>query len=346
MADRPATRTLQIHVTRRCNLTCRHCYSSSGPDVREALEARALTAALDDAAALGFTFATLSGGEPFLYPAAPEIVAHAKGLGMRTAIVTNGMYLDPRRLAPLQGALDLLAVSLDGAPARHDWMRANPRAFETMAAKLPALRDSGVPFGFLFTLSRDNVGEIAWAAEFAVEQGAALLQIHPLDTTGRAEGDAEMAAAKPDDDAALRAAEAATAAQARWEGRLKVVLDYQLSMPGSPEIAPEIARGRCGREAGFADVTSPLVIESDGAILPMGHGFARRFAVGRLGQGRLAQMAADWMRDGRAEAFRDLVARTRVETRAETEAAATPRLRNLAHAYRRASLAAPDASAA
>ncbi len=342
MADRPATRTLQIHVTRRCNLTCRHCYSSSGPDAREALEAAALKAALDDAAALGFTFATLSGGEPFMYPAAPEIVAHAKRLGMRTAIVTNGMYLDPKRLARLRDNLDLLAVSLDGAPARHDWMRANPRAFATMAAKLPALRDSGVPFGFLFTLSRDNVGEIAWAAEFAVEQGAALLQIHPLDTTGRAEGDAEMAAAKPDDDAALRAAEAATAAQARWEGRLKVVLDYQLSMPG----APEIARGRCGQAARFADVTSPLVIESDGTILPMGHGFARRFAVGRLGRGRLSQSAADWMRDGRGEAFRDLLARTRAETRAETEAAATPRLRNLAHAYRRASLAGPDASAA
>lgn len=331
MTNRPAARprTLQIHVTRRCNLACRHCYSASGPDAREALDPDALVEALDDAAALGFTFATLSGGEPFLYPEAPRIVAHARRLGLRTGMVTNGMYLDRKRLEPLTGALDLIAISLDGAPARHDWMRANPRAFATMAAKLPALRDSGIPFGFLFTLSRDNAHEIAWAAEFAAREGAALLQIHPLDATGRAAEDPEMAAARPDDDAALRAAEAATAAMDRWEGTMRVVLDYQLSLPGEPDRLP----GRCGEAAGFADVASPLVIETDGAFVPMGHGFSRRYAIGRLGEGRLRDMAAAWMGDGRMSAFAALVASTRTQTAATDR----PLLRNLAHAYRHAS---------
>ena len=30
-------RFLQVHPTRRCNLRCLHCYSSSGPDQREEL---------------------------------------------------------------------------------------------------------------------------------------------------------------------------------------------------------------------------------------------------------------------------------------------------------------------
>ena len=47
------------------------------------------------------------------------------------------------------------------------------------------VRKSGLTVGF-FTLTQYNVNEIDWAVRFAVEQGARLFQIHPLEEVGRA----------------------------------------------------------------------------------------------------------------------------------------------------------------
>ena len=48
------TRVVQIHATRRCNLQCRHCYSSSSPRASEALTPGVLRTALDELVAHGY----------------------------------------------------------------------------------------------------------------------------------------------------------------------------------------------------------------------------------------------------------------------------------------------------
>lgn len=324
------SRALQIHVTRKCNLKCLHCYSSSGPEETETLPVAALKDVVRDAKALGYTLVTLSGGEPFLYPDMHELLSFAKDVGLRTAAVTNGMFLDARRLEKLKPVLDLIAVSLDGAPERHNRMRANPAAFEVMARKLPALRDSGIPFGFLFTLSRDNAHELDWAADFAADAGAALLQVHPLDNeVGRAAEDGHFDGLDPDVAAAISAGHRALDAQKRLEGRLRIIVDFQPRLPD--DMKPEMVD--CGMEKTFADMVYPLCIETDGAIVPMGHGFSRDYLMGQLGEVRLAEMAENWMSDGRAAQYEALVSRVRSEADAPT----APPLQNLAQTLRRAS---------
>src|SRR5260370_16794087 len=82
MACTGGSRILQIHPTRRCNLRCLHCYSSSGPEERGELPAALLADALTDAAAEGFTVASFSGGDPLLYRPLPGLPAppHASAL--------------------------------------------------------------------------------------------------------------------------------------------------------------------------------------------------------------------------------------------------------------------------
>jgi MoaA/NifB/PqqE/SkfB family radical SAM enzyme len=75
-------------------------------------------------------------------------------------------------------------------------MCADPRAFSTMAARLEGVRRSGIPFGFIFTLTQFNLHELEWVAGFALQQGARLLQIHPLEEAGRAAE--RLAGARPD----------------------------------------------------------------------------------------------------------------------------------------------------
>ena len=62
------------NMTRRCNLKCLHCYSSSQniryPDELTTAEARGM---IDDLAAFGAPVLLFSGGEPLMRPDLPEL---------------------------------------------------------------------------------------------------------------------------------------------------------------------------------------------------------------------------------------------------------------------------------
>ena len=73
---------LHVHPSRRCNIACAHCYSSSGPNVREEFHLELLSNCLDDAVGLGYRQLAVSGGEPLLYRQLPELLDCARGLGM------------------------------------------------------------------------------------------------------------------------------------------------------------------------------------------------------------------------------------------------------------------------
>lgn len=290
---------VQIHPTRRCNLRCLHCYSSSGPEQRDQLDASVFERAITDASSESYRVASFSGGEPVLYKELPRLLRHAKSCGMHTTVTSNGMLLDERRLAALAGVTDVLALSLDGVPESHNKMRASHRAFETMAERLPAVRDSRIPFGFIFTLTQYNVNEMEWAAEFAFQHGAGLFQVHPLEEVGRAAE--ELMGARPDEVEAAYAYLEVERTRQQYAGRMVVQFDLVHAKVLRDHPERFFDRGEAtGRALG--ELISPLVIEADGRVVPFGYGFAHRFALGSLQEATLLELAAKW----RANGYRDL----------------------------------------
>ena len=300
-------RILQVHPSLRCNLRCLHCYSSSGPEEAGGMELSTLLSAASDAAAEGFDVLSVSGGEPLLYPELGALLDGAHALGMRTTVVTNGMLLDERRLDVLSGRADVLAISLDGIPESHDRMRGSPRAFERMAGRLEGLRATGIPFGFIFTLTYSNAHELEWAARFAGEQGAALLQLHPLEEFGRA--GSMLRGMEPDD------VETAVA----WLEVLRLRAEHPELLIHADVVDFEEARGAPGllladgpregwRDAPLGSLVSPLVVEADGTVVPLQYGLARAHALGSLRDAPLRELARRWKRD-RYPAFVDVCAR-------------------------------------
>ncbi len=297
-------RVLQVHPTRLCNLRCTHCYSSSGPKEGDTIPVERLKSALDDAAAEGFNVTGFSGGEPLLYGSLREALEYARACGMATTVTSNGMLLDARRLEILQGTVNLLAISLDGVPESHNRTRASERAFEAMAARLDGVRQSGIPFGFIFTLTQFNVDELRWVAEFALEQGASLLQIHPLEDAGRAAQ--EMAGASPDPKEAAFAYLEAASLQAEVNGRMRVQLDLvdrELVRTNPAALfADEIGPGA---DQPFSEVMSPLIVETDGTVSPVRYGFPRCYVLGNLKEARLRDLMSAW-RVEKLPSFRSL----------------------------------------
>lgn len=302
-------RVLQIHPTRRCNLTCLHCYSSSGPTVREELPVALLERALCDGAAEGYDTLGISGGEPLLYRDLPQLLRLARSLELITTVTTNGMLITAATLEKLQPHLRLLAISLDGTPSSHNRMRASPRAFDVMAGNLELVRAAGIPFGFIFTLTQYNLDELEWVAAFALEQGAALLQIHPLEEVGRASS-GELRGAAPDGREAGHAYLEVLRLQAETGDRMYVQFDFVASVTARQH--PELLfadNGPVNVDRRLADLVSPLVIETDGAVVPLQHGFGRAFVLGNLHAESLPTMATRWRTQGH-EHFRELCRRT------------------------------------
>ncbi|MDJ0739969.1 MAG: radical SAM/SPASM domain-containing protein [Gammaproteobacteria bacterium] len=290
------TNVVQIHPTRRCNLRCLHCYSSSSPRETEAIEADLLKSAIDGLATEGYNWASFSGGEPLVYAPLAELLSHTKQAGIHTAVVSNGMLLTPRRLDAIRDHVDLLVISLDGKPASHNRIRNSPRAFEAMAMKLPGLRARGIPFGFLFTLTQHNLDELPWVAEFAVNVGARLLQIHPLEHVGNAVS--QLPGKVPDAIEGAHAWYLAEQLKAQLAGTMAVQVD--LVHTSALEHQPDsffLGEHDAAGQRRLGDVLSPLVIEPDGEVLPLQYGFPRTYSLGNLHAHSVGDMAARWRRD-------------------------------------------------
>lgn len=297
LAPRPY---LQVHPSRRCQLSCAHCYTSSGPGERAALPADLVARAVRDAAGLGYAELAISGGEPLLYPGLEQVLSAGRAAGLTTSFTTNGLALTRRRLERLGPLVDLVAVSVDGVPASHDALRGSARAFSTLLARLPLVRAAGVPLGIITTLTLANAHELPWLVGFAAKQDAALLQVHPLDGQGRAtEG---LLGARPD---AVELAAALVVARLLAPPGLDVHVDAVLRA----QLAAWPERFCATGVVGTGDLGSwlpSLVVEPDGTVVPLTYGMDRRFALGNLADAPLPDLAACWLRTS-APAFAEAV---------------------------------------
>ena len=296
-----AYRVVQIHPLLKCNLRCLHCYSESSPTQLPSLGVDRLCAALDVLQHEGFNGVGLSGGEPLLYADLPRLLAHVRGLGMLATVTTNAMLIDDGKAAMLHELTDLVAISVDGERESHNRLRGHPRAFEMMRDGVARLRRAGVPIGFIFTLTFENLHELRSVAEFAIAEGATLLQVHPLEEVGRAT--AALRGSAPDGLELARAFVEVARLQEEYSGRL--VIQYDVAdvdvLAAHPERGYAIEPGEaCSLAAAdgtpLADLIAPMVIEADGAVVPLQYNFARAFQIADLNAGPLEAQFDAWKR--------------------------------------------------
>ena len=182
-----------FNLTRRCNLTCAHCYLDAGirrdgtPDELTTAEVCDL---LDGIAAMSDeTMVVLTGGEPLLRPDILDLARHAAGLGLMVVVGTNGMLLSPARVAALQRAgVQAVGISLDSLdPAYHDRFRGRAGAWAKTMAGIDACRGAGLMFQIHVSVTDGNADELDAMIAFAREAGASVLNLFFLVCTGRGE---------------------------------------------------------------------------------------------------------------------------------------------------------------
>lgn len=87
---------LWMEITGKCQLTCEHCYASSGPaGMHGTMTSDDWTSAIAQAARLGVRMVQFIGGEPSLHPDLPSLVERALAENMRVEVFSNLLHVRP-----------------------------------------------------------------------------------------------------------------------------------------------------------------------------------------------------------------------------------------------------------
>ncbi|MBB4080446.1 MoaA/NifB/PqqE/SkfB family radical SAM enzyme [Lewinella aquimaris] len=299
---------VHVHPTLSCNLRCRHCYSSSSPGEKAGLRSGEVVAYLQYLREVhGFNVLSVSGGEPFLYTELNELLEGARKLGYHNQVVSNGMLLKSRRSEKTLNYIDSVAVSVDGDRELHNALRDSTTAYDRMLEGLSVLRETGMPFGLIHTLTKKSWRLIPRLVELATAQGAGLLQLHPLEAAGRATTEVNDTLFL--DQADLHRVFILATIIRDTVTDLKVQLDlvHQDYLVDHPEMV------HAGEPvpAAVRDVFREIIITETGDVLPISYGFSPDYLIDTIhsGRSRTTDPVGEFLRE-RGPALRALINRT------------------------------------
>jgi radical SAM protein with 4Fe4S-binding SPASM domain len=177
------------NVTRRCNLHCIHCYSSSQdrdyPNELTTDEGRIL---LDDLVGFGVPTVLFSGGEPLMRDDLFDLVAHARERGLRCVLSTNGTLIDREAAKRIVAAeFSYVGISFDGIGGAHDKVRGKSGAYDASLQALRLLRDLGMRVGLRFTIHQKNLDQLPAVFDLLEQEDIDRCCIYHLAYSGRGE---------------------------------------------------------------------------------------------------------------------------------------------------------------
>jgi Fe-coproporphyrin III synthase len=175
------------NLIRRCNLTCKHCYSiSADTDFAGELSSAEVFRVMDDLKAFRVPVLILSGGEPLLRPDIFDIGRRAKDMGFYVGLSSNGTLIDAANIdAIADTGFDYVGVSLDGIGATHDKFRRRGGAFDASLAGIRLCLDRGIKVGVRYTMTEDNAHDLPALLRLVEDEGIDKFYFSHLNYAGR-----------------------------------------------------------------------------------------------------------------------------------------------------------------
>lgn len=183
------------NMTRKCNLSCTHCYIDAGPDAANTspqgeLSHEEAEAFIADCATIKIPLLMFTGGEPLVRPDFWELAEFAKTCGLTTAMSTNGTLITPKIAQKIRDSgIEYVGISLDGATKEtHDMIRNQPGCFDKSVQALKHCRDAGIKTGIRITVTKDNIHEVGPLIDLAHNLKVPRFCVYWLVPSGRGGG--------------------------------------------------------------------------------------------------------------------------------------------------------------
>ena len=178
-------------ITRRCNLRCVHCRSSSQLEVEghpdfSLDEAKRV---LDDIRSYASPVVVLSGGEPLLRPDVFDIARYGTALGLRMCLATNGSLVTADTCRQItESGIRMVSLSLDGSTAAvHDDFRNQPGAFDGVMNAIRLFNAHNIDFLVNSSFTKRNQDEAPKIHQLVKSLGATAWYLFMIVPTGRGE---------------------------------------------------------------------------------------------------------------------------------------------------------------
>ncbi len=161
-ARKPPGPVVIWNLIRRCNLTCKHCYSTSADThFHGELSTEEVFRTLEDLRQFRVPALILSGGEPLMRPDIYDIARKARELGFYVGLSTNGTLINRDNIQQLAAAgFDYVGISLDGNEETHDRFRQMKGAYRASLDAMALCREHGIRVGGRFTLTEENAPQL------------------------------------------------------------------------------------------------------------------------------------------------------------------------------------------
>ncbi|HSD61176.1 MAG TPA: heme d1 biosynthesis radical SAM protein NirJ [Burkholderiales bacterium] len=175
------------NLIRRCNLTCKHCYSiSADKDFPGELSTAEVFAVMDDLKRFRVPVLILSGGEPLLRPDVFDIARRAKDMGFYVGLSSNGTLINESNIGRIAEVdFNYVGVSLDGIQGTHDRFRRMEGAYDASLHGIRLCRDLGLKVGVRFTMTQDNAHDLPALLRLVEDEGIDRFYFSHLNYAGR-----------------------------------------------------------------------------------------------------------------------------------------------------------------
>ena len=184
---KPAGPVVIWNLIRRCNLTCKHCYTTSADiDFKGELETDEVTTVMQDLRQFKVPMLILSGGEPLLRPDIFELSQRAKELGFLVSLSTNGTLIDEHNIDRIAATrYDYVGISLDGMGETHDRFRQKQGSYDASLRGIELCKQRGIKVGIRFTLTLDNYRDLPGLLEVMEQYDIDKFYLSHLNYSGR-----------------------------------------------------------------------------------------------------------------------------------------------------------------
>lgn len=152
---------VDLHVTNRCNLKCKHCVYTSGEWDMPDMTLETVKKIIPALKKLGVEEVHITGGEPLVNKEFFEIARCLHENGFGTRVQTNGILITPDIAKRLKKCgIEYVLISIDGLEKTHNSFRNNDKSFDYAIKAVKICLEAGLYTRVNTVINKSNVQDL------------------------------------------------------------------------------------------------------------------------------------------------------------------------------------------